>query len=129
MHKSKSPAKTSAYLLIATGILHNLIGFVLGFEVLAGMVRDGLFNSTLVQFDRQAIFWFLFSGFAMMLWGVLIANLERVPNTFSWSLLILSVLGVIIMPASGFWLVIPQALYMLWQNQKRDASTLKPKTL
>lgn len=109
--------KRSAYLLIATGILHNLIGVGFGFQVLTDMLREGLFNTTQMRFDREAIFWFLFSGFAMMLWGALLTKLERIPVIFSSNLLALSLLGVFIMPASGFWLVIPQALYMLWQER------------
>jgi len=110
----KQSIKRVAYLLIATGVLHNLIGFGLGFQVLAEMMQEGLFNSTEGAFDRQALFWFLFSGFAMMLWGTLIMQLESIPKVFSWSLLALSVLGVFIIPISGFWLVILQAIYMLW---------------
>lgn len=113
----------SAYLLIATGILHNLIGIGLGYSVLGDMLREGLFNSTHMQFDREAIFWFLFSGVAMMLWGMLMLKLEAIPLSFSWSLLLLSCVGAIIMPLSGFWLVMPQALYMLWQTQKQAVVT------
>ena len=109
--------KRSAYLLIATGILHNLIGFILGYQVLANIAREGFFNTTFMQFDREAIFWFLFTGFAVILWGVLMLQLEQIPHSFSWSLLALSIIGIIIMPISGFWLVLPQALYMLWQQR------------
>lgn len=111
----------SAKLLIATGIIHNALGFVLGAEPLRAMLLDGLWYSTVVagqtDFMREAIVWFLFSGFAMMMWGILLWQLERIPPLFAWSLLILCLIGVIIMPISGFWLVIPQAVYMLWQNK------------
>lgn len=110
--------KRSAYLLIATGILHNLIGLIFGFEVLSAIAREGFFNTVFMQFDREAIFWFLFSGFAIILWGVLILQLEHIPRSFSLSLLILSTVGIIIMPLSGFWLVLPQAIYMLIQKQQ-----------
>ena len=117
----KKAIRRSAYLLIATGILHNLIGVGFGFQVLAEMFREGLFNTTQMQFDREAIFWFLFSGFAMMLWGVLMINMQRIPPVFSWSLLSLSIVGLFIMPFSGFWLVIPQAVYMLYQSRQSVA--------
>ena len=112
--------RRSAYLLIATGIIHNLVGLGVGFQVLAEMLQEGLFNTVHLQFDREAIFWFLFSGFAMMLWGVLLLSMERIPALFSWSLLGLSVLGAFIMPASGFWLVIPQAIYLLYQSRTKQ---------
>ncbi|MEM7734246.1 MAG: DUF6463 family protein [Deinococcota bacterium] len=112
--------KLSAYLLIATGILHNTIGLIFGAGVLADIVRAGLFNTiSPPNYDREAIFWFLFAGFAMMLWGALLFHLTHVPKVFGISLLALCILGVIMMPASGFWLVIPQAIYMLLQPTKK----------
>lgn len=105
--------KLSAYLLIATGALHNAIGFIIGASVLGDIASEGFFNTVVMQPDRNATFWFLFSGFALMLMGLLVLELRRVPKTFAWSLLVLSLIGVILMPASGFWLVLAQAVYML----------------
>jgi len=115
--------RRSAYLLIATGIIHNLVGLGIGFSVLNDLLREGLFNTINVEHDRNAIFWFLFSGFAMMLWGALILEIKQIPKTFSWSLLVLSILGAFIMPASGFWLVIPQAIYMIWHQRSNLSPT------
>ena len=109
--------RRSAYLLIATGILHNLIGIGIGFNILSEITREGLFNTINAQIDRNAVFWFLFSGFAMMLWGALFLELKRVPKSFTWSLLLMSILGVFIMPVSGIWLIIPQAIYILWYQR------------
>lgn len=112
--------KRSAYLLIATGILHNTIGLVFGVSVLADIFRAGLFNTVHPPYyEREAIFWFLFAGFAMMLWGALLLSMSHVPKVFSVGLLVLCVLGAIMMPVSGFWLVIPQAVYMLVQPTKK----------
>ena len=121
--------KNSAYFLVATGILHNIIGLGIGFSVLSEILQEGLFNTINAQYDRNAMFWFLFSGFAMMLWGSLFFQLKRVPESFSWSLLVLSLLGVFIMPVSGIWLIIPQAIYMLWYQRKHQSfNQLKPAT-
>ncbi len=120
--------KRSAYFLIATGILHTVVGLIVGFEVLSSMVQEGLFNTTQLKFDREAIYWFLFSGFAIILGGLLIHELNHIPKSFSWSLLLLSLLGVFIMPVTGLWLVIPQAIYMIWQQNKATNTLPKYQT-
>jgi hypothetical protein len=119
--------KLSAYLLIATGVLHNTIGLIFGASVLADIFRSGLFSTVHPPYyEREAIFWFLFAGFAMMLWGALLLNTTYIPKVFSVSLLALCVLGAIMMPVSGFWLVIPQAVYMMLQPAR--VRRLQPQT-
>mgnify|MGYP000400550248 CR=1 FL=1 len=108
--------KLSAYLLIATGVLHNAIGFIISAPVLGDIASEGFFNTVVMQHDRNAAFWFLFSGFALILMGLLLLELRRIPRTFAWALLTLNIIGVVIMPVSGLWLVLPQAVYMLRQN-------------
>ncbi len=105
--------KISGRFLIATGILHNIIGVWMGFAILKQIALGGFVNAIDPHFDRMAIFWFLFSGFAMMMWGQLLFAMTSIPRGFAWSLLVLCIVGAVMMPVSGFWLVIPQALYML----------------
>lgn len=106
--------KISGWLLIMTGIIHNSLGVVFGHSTLAEIGRAGFFNAVHPPlWQREAIFWFLAAGFAMMMWGMLILALERVPSSFGWSLFAFTVVGVCVMPVSGFWLVLPQAVYML----------------
>ncbi len=108
--------KRSGQWLIATGILHNAVGVGMGFDILKKIAWSGFFNAVDPHFDRMAIFWFLFSGFAIMMWGQLLLSMTTIPRGFAWSLLALSLVGVVMMPASGFWLVLPQALWMLRQG-------------
>ena len=116
-------SKHSGNLLIATGIFHNLIGFVIGWPVLADIVRSGFINSINEQMDRNAIFWFLFSGFMMIILGKLMQHyLEadwKLPKWLGLSLLILSLIGCALMPVSGFWLVVPQAILVISASWKR----------
>ncbi|MFD0695572.1 DUF6463 family protein [Paenibacillus sp. GCM10027628] len=35
------------------------------------------------------------------------------PHFVGWQVFVLSIIGAICMPISGFWIVIPQALYIL----------------
>jgi hypothetical protein len=119
-------SKNSGNLLIATGVLHNIIGFVMGWNVLADIVKSGFVNSIHEEMDRNAIFWFLFGGFAMIMLGKLMQDYIKagssLPKWLGVSLLVLSLTGAIMMPVSGFWLVIPQALLVLSMQKKRQES-------
>jgi hypothetical protein len=116
-------SKNSGKLLIATGVFHNVIGFVAGWRVLVEIVRSGFINSINGQMDRNFIFWFLFGGFMMIIMGKLMQDyLEtdwQLPKWLGISLLVLSIIGCVMMPVSGFWLVIPQAILILIPGRKR----------
>ncbi len=122
--------KKSGSLLIATGIFHNLIGVMMGWEVLKELVNAGIINSINTEMDRNAIFWFLFSGFMMMMLGQLMHRYSQeqnkpVPASLGYSLLIITLIGCIMMPVSGFWLVLPQALIILIANKKHNGTKVK----
>lgn len=115
--------KKSGTLLIATGILHNVVGFIMGWDVLVAIAKAGFINSVGEQMDRNAIFWFLFSGFMIMLLGKFMQTWidtykKPVPAYLSYYLLLLSSIGCIFMPISGFWLVLPQAFIIIQANRK-----------
>jgi Family of unknown function (DUF6463) len=107
-------ARISGYLLLLTGFLHTLIGLVDGYPQLLEMARDGFINTATASFERQVIFWFLVCGIALFLAGLLALGYDRpLPASFGWSLLLLSVIGALVLGLSGFYLLIPQAIYIL----------------
>lgn len=116
-------SKNSGNILITTGVIHNIFGVVMGWPVLVDIGRSGFVNSVTSEHDRNATFWFLFGGFMMIMLGKLMQNCTDsgwlLPKWLGVSLLILSLIGCIMMPVSGFWLVIPQALLILNVNKKR----------
>ena len=119
----------SGILLIATGIIHNLLGFLMGWKTLVEIANSGFFNSVNDQMDRNAIFWFLFGGFMMMLMGHFMhlyikENHKPLPPSIGYYLLILTIAGCIIMPISGFWLVVPQALVIILSNKRNSMPVL-----
>jgi uncharacterized membrane protein len=118
-----NPSKNSGNLLIVTGVLHNIVGFVMGWDVLTAIVRSGFINSINDEMDRNAIFWFLFGGFVMITLGKLMQDCLdagwRLPKWLGVSLLVLSLIGCVMMPLSGFWLVIPQALLIISKRRRR----------
>lgn len=116
--------KFSGHLLIGTGILHNTIGLFIGWDVLKAIFESGVVNSINNEMDRNAVFWFLFSGFMMMLFGQLITdyikeNTKPISKSLGVYLLLLTVIGCIMMPVSGFWLVLPQALIIIFASRPK----------
>lgn len=114
--------KYSGIYLIATGVIHNVVGILMGWEVLRDIVQDGLVNSVNTQPDRNAIFWFLCLGFFWMIIGQFLHNyiLERnkaLPVRFGWYLLVFAIVVCVIMPISGLWLLVPQALIIILTGQ------------
>jgi len=114
--------KYSGTLLTATGILHTIVALGLGWGSYSGMFRDGLINSTEDNFERGFALWFFFCGILLILLGETLQYYIRreqkpAPLFLGYSLLVLSVLGCIIEPVSGFWLFIPQALIIIWTKR------------
>lgn len=117
--------KYSGIFMILTAIIHNIVGFVMGWSVLQDIVKDGFVNTVNEQMDRNAIFWFLFSGFIMLLVGMMMQNMIRenqkpVPNYIAYYLLVISVIGCIMMPASGFWIVLPQCAIIIFSRKEEN---------
>lgn len=107
----------SGFLLIATGVLHCAVGLVLGWALLGEIVADGLIGAIADDPSRNAIFWFMFGGVMMIMLGALMHEVETereaLPHWLGWSLIALGLGGGLCIPASGFWLVIPQGLWLM----------------
>lgn len=107
-------------LLMATGVLHLLVGPILYPRPLAAIAQDGFLGAVDLdpaRFDREAAFWFMVIGVMLLILGGLVhwaqAQTGTLPVFLGWSVLALGVGGVILMPASGFWLAILQAVLLL----------------
>lgn len=105
--------------LILTGLIHTVFGLVVYSGQLEPIIADGLWNTVAEgQWDRATGFWFLMFGFLLMLVGYIANWLMKKkgiapPASFGWMLFAICLAGVIVMPASGFWLGLPQAWMLL----------------
>lgn len=118
--------KFSGRLLTATGIIHTIVAIIMGWNVYAGMIQTGLFNSIADNYERAFAFWFLIVGILLILWGETLHRYIRrerrpAPPFVGYTLLLLSILGCIVEPISGFWLFVPQALIILFANKKMNS--------
>lgn len=104
-------------LLIATAVLHTVVGFILFAVPLADVMRAGVLNAVDPHYDRAAAIWFLLFGALLWLLGMLaqwsVQQTETLPASFGWGLALMGLVGVLLMPISGFWLVLPQAYIIL----------------
>ena len=102
--------------LFAIGVIHSFFGFFFMRGTLALLWSEGLFNTVNGQPRREAVFWFLYTGFLLVIIGALIDRLERsgfrFPAFLGWSFLALTTVGVLVMPISGIWLLIPPVVGM-----------------
>ncbi|WP_373232402.1 DUF6463 family protein [Cohnella sp.] len=106
-------------LLMLTGLLHTVVGLFGYMEQLQLIAADGLWNTVEEgQWERTTAFWFMMFGFLLMILGYTADWLMKKkgiepPTVFGWMLLLLCLTGAVIMPVSGFWLVLPQAWILL----------------
>ena len=96
--------------LIIIGIIHNTFGLVVGWNVLGEAVNAGLIGVWDNSPVNGLFFWFLVTGFVLIALGLLAARLESagvgIPVSFTVFFGLLTVAGVVLMPASGFWLLL-----------------------
>jgi len=103
--------------LLAVAALHAAFGSWVGRRALLAVARDGFVNAVDPHLDRTLVFWFLLMS--PFLWIVgrfalwLAAEGRRPPAWLGRSLLALALVGAVLMPVSGFWLILPPAT-SLW---------------
>lgn len=104
-------------LLMGTAVLHTAVGLLVFGGILADIGRAGIWNAIDPHYDRATAVWFLLFGFILFLLGMLVQWVEQqtgtLPHSLGWGLLLIGVMGVVLMPVSGFWLIFPQAYWVL----------------
>ncbi len=112
--------RLSGPLLMATGVLDLLYVLVFHSRQLAAIAQDGFFDAVELhpaQLDQETAFWHLTFWATVLILGALVhwaqARTGNLPAFLGWSLLALGAVGAVLMPVSGFWAVLPQAVMML----------------
>ncbi len=102
--------------LLAVSVMHTVFALVVFRAPLAAMARDGMLDAVRGDPTRAAVAWFVLFGGALAVAAVAIDQLEvaRAPlRTIGLATLAMTALGIVWMPASGFWLALPAALSMI----------------
>ncbi|MBL4764959.1 MAG: hypothetical protein JKX67_06725 [Colwellia sp.] len=116
---------------IAVAAGHTVFAIMM-FSTDYGMLyNNGIINSLSTDRSAAAV-WFLLFGQALFIIGLLIKsfhtqqalNNQRLPLSVSLNLLLLTLVGVTIMPASGFWLMFPPIISLLVKHRKNINQTV-----
>ena len=107
--------------LFAVGVIHLSFGVFFMHSTLAVLWSEGLLNTVNGQPGREAVFWFLYTGVMVLIVGVLVNQVEReglgIPRFVTWSFVALTLIGVVVMPISGIWLLIPPVAGMVTRHR------------
>jgi hypothetical protein len=126
---------TNGLLLFCVAIIHNLFGVAVGAGVpgtgppaLGGrnlfseVAAGGFLGAIEPDPWRTVLLWFLWFGLLAMAFGWFLHRVERegheIPRAVAWSLGGLALAGGLLVPASGFWLVLPIAGRMWWHGRR-----------
>ncbi len=108
--------------IMGVALIHTLFGIVVFGDILVDLIKRGLINTVGTDAQIGAPVWFLLFGVPLWMVGVAVGAFERsdqpIPATLGWGLLGLTVAGVVLMPASGFWLVLPAIAGILIKQQR-----------
>ena len=102
--------------MVATGVLHTIVGIVVFWDGLGQSAKDGVIATAPKSAENNSVTWFLVAGLFLMLFGGLIHHLNTAldrpaPASIGWGLIGLSALGLVMMPGSGFWLLLAQGIW------------------
>jgi Family of unknown function (DUF6463) len=139
---------TTGNLLIGTGTIHCAFGWMVP-ELRIPLIRSIQELSVVVpdindHYSRECCFWFQIGGIMMIIQGLYIRSTTTTshnnnnnvnpnppqlpPSWFGWTLCGLGLSGIILMPVSGFWLILLQGIRLVvWtgvSNNKKNAKLL-----
>ncbi|TAJ80096.1 MAG: molecular chaperone GroEL [Gallionellaceae bacterium] len=112
--------------LMGVSIIHTLLSTFVFAKVFQSIFQRGLFDTVGVDSSVGIAVWCALFGVALFICGLAISVLEQtspggaLPKSLGLALFTLSTIGVVLMPASGFWLAFPPAIAIL--ARKPDAS-------
>lgn len=109
--------------LLVVSAIHTAFAFVVFRAPLVSMAREGMFDTVREDPLRGAVAWFVLFGGAVAIAALAVDQLERERRSLralGVAVFALFVLGVLWMPASGFWLVLPAAISMVMDRSHRE---------
>lgn len=108
--------------LVGVAVLHTVFAVVVFRAPLWDMAQRGVFDTVGQNPTAAATAWFVLFGLLMGLLGLATTPLERhddrsAMQVLGVGVLVLCALGLVLMPASGFWLGLPAGMALICKRQ------------
>ncbi len=105
------------YWLMSVAFIHTAFALIMFSDDYRSLYDNGIINS-ITSVQGHAAVWFFLFGQLLFIVGLLVRHYElaadnKIPLSISLNLLLLTIIGVVLMPDSGFWLVFPVVISML----------------
>jgi Family of unknown function (DUF6463) len=116
-------------LLAGVAGLHILFGLLviprtIDPDPLAGILEDGVAGAVSGEVGREALFWFVVTGFGWLAFAHVTHHVVRatgrVPAAVGWWSLGMAVPSVVLMPKSGWWLLVGVGLVALRASRQGE---------
>lgn len=110
--------------LIVVAIIHTAFSGIVFATTVKQIIALGVFDSIGADPLRGAVAWFILFGLVLFALGLAIDEIERYSSRppsrrLGLSLAVFVALGILLMPASGFWLAVPPTFILLRGNGGR----------
>ena len=110
---------------IGVAVLHTVFALWKFPLVLQSIASRGFIGTVGQDPMTAAVVWFALFGVVVLACGLMISAWERattasIPQSVVWTLFVLGVVGVVLMPTSGFWLMFPPTIALLWTGKGRQ---------
>ncbi|WP_075342393.1 DUF6463 family protein [Tenacibaculum agarivorans] len=113
------------FIVLIIGVLHVLLGAIKFFRVFKEMFFEGLFNSG-TGADRGWAIWFFTTGVVFIILGLAFKFIEKqklkIPKTIGWIIFYLAIFGGVIIPKSGFWILLLPSILIIFSHENRVKS-------
>lgn len=115
------------YWICFVALLHTIASFIFFMPAYQEIWQRGVVNAIGRNVIPALGIWFLLFGVVLALLGLCVTSLEKhqayeSARTLAVGLFLMSLLGVILMPDSGFWLMFPAAFALFRRASNRARS-------
>jgi hypothetical protein len=102
---------------MSVAFIHTVFALVMFSDDYRSLYDNGIINS-ITSVQGHAAVWFFLFGQMLFIVGLLVRHYElaadkKIPLSISLNLLLLTIIGVVLMPESGFWLIFPVVISTL----------------
>jgi hypothetical protein len=113
--------------IIVVSAIHTVFALAFFGEALSSILKRGVFNTVGNDPMTGAVVWFVLFGAMLFVYGLLVDVIEKtspgqLPKNIGWGLLAIGIIGIALMPASGFWLIFPPAIAVITKKNKTRIS-------